>query len=89
MSAALYSLSRMRTSVAAGRCRASEAGAALRTLRLDARVTQTALAQRLGTTQSAVARLEAGRTRVSVQYLERVAEALGCELQIVFDRTAV
>ncbi len=58
-------------------------GARLRDLRLLTGMTQTRLAERLGTTQSAVARLEAGRQRLSLSTLQRAAHALGCDVQLV------
>jgi transcriptional regulator with XRE-family HTH domain len=47
-------------------------------------LTQADVARRIGTTQSAVARLESGRGKhsPSLATLSRYAEALGCELQI-------
>ena len=45
---------------------------------------QRELAERLGTTQSAVARLEAGNVSPSLPTLDRVAEALGVELVVSF-----
>ena len=50
--------------------------------RLRAGLTQAQLADRLGTTQSAVARMEAGRWHPSVAMLERVADALNVEVTI-------
>ncbi len=50
--------------------------------RAAAKLTQAELAQRLGTTQSAIARLEGGRTSPSVSTLKRYAEATGARLQI-------
>ena len=47
-------------------------------------LTQRELAERLGTTQSAVARLEAGNISPSLPTLDRVAEALGVELVVSF-----
>lgn len=61
-------------------------GAALRGLRIEAGVTQSMLAQRLGTTQSAVARMERGRARITLESVERAAAALGCDLGLVFER---
>lgn len=43
-------------------------------------MTQEQLAQRIGTTQSAVARIEAGKANVTIETLERIAEALECSL---------
>ena len=50
--------------------------------RIRARLTQTQLAKRLGTTQSAIARLESGRTSPSVATLRRYADATGSRLVI-------
>jgi DNA-binding XRE family transcriptional regulator len=92
MSAPLYSLWRMQTEGStkqAGPVRAAGVGAALRGLRIQAGVTQSVLARKLGTTQSAVARMEAGRARTSLESVERAAAALGCDLGLVFERTSV
>ena len=50
--------------------------------RTEAKLTQTELAQRLGTTQSAVARLEGGRVSPSIATLRRYAEATGTRLSV-------
>ncbi len=52
--------------------------------RLDAGVTQTEIAKRLGTTQSAIARLESGSGKhsPSLATLRKYAHALGCRLEI-------
>jgi DNA-binding XRE family transcriptional regulator len=50
--------------------------------RMRAKLTQAQLAKRLGTTQSAVARLESGRTSPSVATLRRYASATGSRLVI-------
>lgn len=47
-------------------------------------LTQEALAQRMGTTQPVVARLESGRTHPSMRTLERLADATGSRLLISF-----
>jgi transcriptional regulator with XRE-family HTH domain len=52
-------------------------------MRRDARLTQAQLAAKVGTTQSAIARLEAGRVSPSVRTLKRVYEALGRELRLL------
>ena len=53
--------------------------------RIDQGLTQAELAERVGTTQSSIARLESGKHKPSLQMLEKVAEALGCKvvMQIV------
>jgi DNA-binding XRE family transcriptional regulator len=50
--------------------------------RTRARLTQTELAKRLGTTQSAIARLEGGNVSPSLSTLRRYAEATGAQLRI-------
>jgi predicted transcriptional regulator len=50
--------------------------------RTKAKLTQAELAERLGTTQSAVARLEGGKVSPSIATLRRYAEATGARLQI-------
>ncbi len=50
--------------------------------RRAAQLTQTELAQRLGTTQSAVARLEGGGVSPSFATLRRYAEATGTRLTV-------
>lgn len=52
--------------------------------RVTAGLTQEQLAQRMGTTQSVIARLESGRSRPSTQTLERLAAATGTRLKISF-----
>jgi len=47
-------------------------------------LSQRELAERLGTTQSAVARLEAGNVSPSLPTLDKIAEALGVELVVSF-----
>jgi transcriptional regulator with XRE-family HTH domain len=47
-------------------------------------LTQEALAQKMGTTQPVVARLESGRTHPSMRTLERLADATGSRLLISF-----
>ena len=53
--------------------------------RIRARLTQAELAERMKTTQSAVARLESGRACPSTGTLEKVARATGARLRISFD----
>lgn len=52
--------------------------------RKSARLTQGELASRMGTTQSAVARMESGRQMPSTKTLMKVAEATGTELVVGF-----
>lgn len=50
--------------------------------RTHAKLSQAELAKRIGTTQSAVARLEGGHISPSLSTLRRYAEATGAKLQI-------
>ena len=50
--------------------------------RTSAGLTQAQLAKRMNTTQSVIARLEAGRTYPSIRTLTRVAQATGTRLKI-------
>lgn len=52
--------------------------------RADAGLSQTQLAARIGTTQSAIARLEsgAGRHQPSLGTLRKYAQAVGCRLEL-------
>jgi transcriptional regulator with XRE-family HTH domain len=52
--------------------------------RADQGLTQAQVAERIGTTQSAVARMESGKGRhsPSLATLTRYAEALGCSLEV-------
>lgn len=55
----------------------------LLTARTKAGLTQDAVAERMGTTKSAISRLEsAGKHTPSLDTLKRYAEAVGCELQV-------
>ena len=53
--------------------------------RVRAGLTQAQLAERMGTSQSAVARLESGRRLPSVATLEKLAAATGSKLRIVLE----
>jgi predicted transcriptional regulator len=50
--------------------------------RMEAGLTQTEVAERIGTTQSAIARLEGGGVSPSLATLRRYAEATGTRLQV-------
>lgn len=52
--------------------------------RAEAKLTQAEIAERIGTTQSAIARLEGGKISPSVATLRRYAEATGRQLKIGF-----
>lgn len=62
--------------------------AALIKARADASLTQEELAVRMGTTQSAIARLESGRSRPSTATLAKFAKATGTRLRVSFERVA-
>jgi len=62
--------------------------AAVIEVRNRAGLTQEALAQKMGTTQPVVARLESGRTHPSMRTLERLADATGSRLLISFEPRA-
>ncbi len=53
--------------------------------RAGAGLTQEQVAQRMGTTQAVIARLEGGRVRPSTRTLERFAKATGTRLKISFE----
>ena len=51
--------------------------------RARAGLTQSAVAERMGTTKSAISRLEAaGKNAPSISTLKKYAQAVGCELQV-------
>jgi len=54
--------------------------------RVCAGLTQEQLAQRMGTTQSTIARLEGGRRMPGVKMLEQLAKATGTRLIVKFER---
>ena len=56
--------------------------------RADAGLTQAELAERMGTTQSAVARMEGGKARPSTTTLAKVAAATGTRLRVSFEAVA-
>jgi transcriptional regulator with XRE-family HTH domain len=64
------------------RARYAELGAAIAARRAELGVSQRELAGLCGTTQSAIARLEAGRRAARLDTLLRVAHALDCELEV-------
>jgi len=53
-------------------------------VRMEAKLTQSELAIKIGTTQSAIARLEGGKVSPSVSTLRRYAEATGHQLKVSF-----
>ncbi len=63
---------------------AYELGRQVRELRESHGLSQRQLAERMHTTQSVIARLEAGGSKPSISTLERVASALGASVDIHF-----
>ena len=57
-----------------------ELGLLIAEARLHSRLSQDALAKRMGTTQSSIARAEGGEVQPSIEFLERVAKAIGTYL---------
>ena len=55
-------------------------------LRKKKNISQAQLAKKIGTKQSNIARMEAGQQNFSVDILGRIAEALGCNVKIMFCR---
>ncbi|MFA5169722.1 MAG: helix-turn-helix transcriptional regulator [Candidatus Paceibacterota bacterium] len=53
-------------------------------LRKKKNMSQVELAQKIGTTQSVVARMEAGKQNLSVDTLSKIASAFNCEVKIAF-----
>lgn len=53
-------------------------------LRLEQGISQKELAAKVGTKQSAISRLETGEYNPSIEFLSKIAQALGKELQIGF-----
>lgn len=66
--------------------RAFELAEQVRALREAKGISQSELARRIGSTQPAIARLEAGGVAPSIETLERIAHALGLELSVSFTR---
>ena len=60
--------------------------AALIRARADSGLTQEEIAVRMGTTQSAIARLEGGKSRPSTTTLAKFAKATGTRLRVSFER---
>jgi transcriptional regulator with XRE-family HTH domain len=63
---------------------ACELGQMVRELREERGLSQRELAERMGTTQSVVGRLEAGGSTPTITTLERIADALGLRLELRF-----
>lgn len=52
--------------------------------RIDNKITQKELAERMNTTQSVISRVEQGKTSPSIALLKRLAAALNTTLQVQF-----
>lgn len=48
-------------------------------------LTQKALAEKMGTKQSAISRFESGRTNPTLDFLYRLADALGAKLKVTIE----
>ena len=64
--------------------RAIRLASEIRSLREKKGLSQRQLAELVGTTQSAIARLEGGRISPSLPPLDRIANALGAEVTVTF-----
>jgi DNA-binding XRE family transcriptional regulator len=53
-------------------------------MRLDAHLSQKELAELIGTKQSAISRLENGNYNPSIEFLSKIATALGKECHVTF-----
>ena len=62
-----------------------ELASAIIEARKKAKLTQAELAERMHTTQTAIARLESGRTMPSTRTLKRIAEATKTRVQVRFE----
>ena len=60
-------------------------GEMIKTARLKAGLTQKELGERMGTSESAISKLEKRKTTPNLQTLERIAKALGTKLNVSFD----
>jgi len=52
--------------------------------RVEKGMTQAQIAKRMGTTQSSIARVEAGKSHPTIPFMQRLAEALDMRLEIKF-----
>lgn len=57
--------------------------------RTQAKLSQAALAKKMGTSQSTIARLESGAAKPSLSTLERFAKATGMTMRVVFEPAKV
>ncbi|HCC60084.1 MAG: hypothetical protein A2402_01235 [Candidatus Staskawiczbacteria bacterium RIFOXYC1_FULL_37_43] len=53
-------------------------------LRKKKKLSQAQLAKKIGTKQSNIARIESGQQNFSIDTLEKIAEALNCQLEVNF-----
>ena len=56
--------------------------------RMKAKLSQAELAQRMGTSQSTIARLESGSAKPSLSTLERFAKATGTRVRVILEPAA-
>lgn len=61
-------------------------GALVKKIRVAQGIGQAALARRIGTSQSAISDVETGHVGPTIWLLRRIANALGFELRLVFER---
>ena len=66
-----------------------EAGYQIARLRMLSGMTQAELAERVGTRQPSIARLESGSRKPSLSFLERIADALDAKVEIKITPRAV
>lgn len=52
--------------------------------RVEKRMTQAAIAKKMGTTQSSIARVESGKSHPTIPFMQRLAEALDMRFEIRF-----
>lgn len=52
--------------------------------RVEKGMTQASIAKKMGTTQSSIARVEAGKSHPTIPFMQRLAEALDMRLEIRF-----
>ncbi len=51
-------------------------------MRMKGEITQAQLAEKMGTKQSAIARFESGRSNPTLDFIQRLADALGLKLGV-------
>tara|TARA_B100000941_G_scaffold286830_1_gene261014 strand:+ start:117 stop:470 length:354 start_codon:yes stop_codon:yes gene_type:complete len=60
----------------------------IRTCRKRAKLTMTELAERAGTSRSQIYKLEAGERQLTLEWMQRLAKAIGCTLEELLPVTA-